>query len=121
MAGPQTLRFGAIALRSFEGLGLDQETEVNILAAVNNYIYGFVQREVAWQGFASRAEPAAAPAREDLSAGHLAARTKLHGDESFAFGLECLLDGFAVRVARAGGNGESAYGTDNSGDEESPP
>ena len=44
MAGPQTLRFGAIALRSFEGLGLDQETEVNILAAVNNYIYGFVQR-----------------------------------------------------------------------------
>ena len=110
VAGPQTLRFGAIALRSFEGLALDQETEVNILAAVNNYIYGFVQREVAWQRFASRAEPAAAPARENLSAEHLAARTKLHDDESVAFGLEGLLDGYAVRVARAGANGESACG-----------
>jgi AcrR family transcriptional regulator len=110
VAGPQTLRFGTTALRSFEGLALDQETEVNILAAVNNYIYGFVQREVAWQRFVSRAEPAAAPAREDLSAEHLAARTKLHDDESFAFGLECLLDGFAVRVARARANGKSARG-----------
>ena len=109
VAGPQTLRFGAMALRSFEGLGLDQETEINLLAAVNNYIYGFVQREVAWQRFAARAEPAAAPAHEDeISAEHLAARTKLHSDESFAFGLECLLDGFAVRVARTGVYGELA-------------
>ena len=111
VAGPQTLRFGATTLRSFEGLSLDQETEVNILAAINNYIYGFVQREVAWQRFAPRAEPAAAPAHEDeISAEHLAARTKLHGDESFAFGLECLLDGFAVRAARAESNGELARG-----------
>jgi len=36
------------------------------------------------------------------------AAAPLHGDESFAFGLECLLDGFAVRVARAGANGELA-------------
>ncbi|HEV2934408.1 MAG TPA: TetR/AcrR family transcriptional regulator [Streptosporangiaceae bacterium] len=105
VAGPQTLRFGATALRSLEGLDLDEDTEVNILAAVNNYISGFVQREAAWRRFASRAVPAAARGHDggdpELSAEHLAARTRLQDDQSFAFGLDCLLDGFAALVARA--------------------
>ncbi|MGH3150770.1 MAG: TetR/AcrR family transcriptional regulator [Streptosporangiaceae bacterium] len=111
VAGPQTLRFSALSLRSFEGLGLDPDTETNILGAVNNYVYGFVQREAAWQRLAARPEPAAAPRDAQpaetggagpytISAEHLAVRTKLHGDASFEFGLDCLLDGIADRIAQ---------------------
>jgi AcrR family transcriptional regulator len=110
VAGPQTMRYGAAALKSLEGLGLDEDTEVNILAAVNNYIAGFVQREAAWRRFASRAVPAATPGRDDgdpgMSAEHLAARTRLQNERSFAFGLDCLLAGFADLVARARQNGD---------------
>ena len=54
VAGPMTQRFGAIALRSFADLGLDPATEVNILSTINNYIFGFVQREAAWRRPAPR-------------------------------------------------------------------
>ena len=114
VAGPLTVRFGAVALRSFDGLGLDPATEVNILATVNNYIFGFVQREAAWRRLPARAEPAAVPSGTEssgaavnraqprgLSAGHLSARTSLHGDDSFEWGLACLLDGIAVRIGPA--------------------
>jgi AcrR family transcriptional regulator len=113
VAGPLTLRYGTVSLRSFEGLGLDPATEVNILATINNYIFGFVQREVAWQRLPARPGSAAAPAdaassgpdaegaRMDVfSAEHLSVRTKLHSDDSFEFGLECLLDGIAVRIGQ---------------------
>jgi AcrR family transcriptional regulator len=111
VAGPLTQRFGVVALRSFAGLGLDPATEVNILSTINNYIFGFVQREAAWQRLPGRAEPAAAPARTGssgaaasgtpLSPEHLSVRTALHGDDSFEWGLDCLLDGIAVRIVRA--------------------
>jgi hypothetical protein len=35
---------------------------------------------------------------------HHAVRMNLSGDESFAFGLDCLLDGIAMRIASAGGH-----------------
>lgn len=108
VAGPLTLRFGAVSLRSFEGLDLDPATEVNILGTINNYIFGFVQREAAWQRLPARPGPAAAPSGiqssepDALSAEHLSVRTRLHGDDSFEWGLACLLDGIAVRVEQAG-------------------
>jgi hypothetical protein len=74
---------------------------------------GFVQREAAWRRFASQAAAAAARGHgevPEMSAEHLEARTRLHGDESFVFGLDCLLDGFAVLIARIGTNGELARG-----------
>ena len=114
VAVPMTQRFGAVALRSFADLGLDPATEVNILSTINNYIFGFVQREAAWQRLPAPAEPAAAPtgigssgppangARPDaMSAEHLVVRTRLHGDDSFEFGLDCVLDGIAVRIGRS--------------------
>jgi len=36
-----------------------------------------------------------------MSAEHLSVRTELHGDHSFESGLDCLLDGIAVRIGRA--------------------
>ena len=121
VAGPQTQRFGAIALTSFTDLGLDPATEVNILSTINNYIFGFVQREAAWQRLPGRPEPAAAPAGtgspgpaasgsgpHELSAGHLSVRAELHGDESFEFGLQCLLDGIEVCIGRSPGTGRLA-------------
>ena len=108
VAGPLTLRFGAVSLRSFEGLDLDPVTEVNILGTINNYVFGFVQREAAWQRLPARPGPGAAPSGigssgpEALSAEHLSVRTRLHGDDSFEWGLACLLDGIAVRVEQAG-------------------
>ena len=110
VAGPQTVRWVTKALRSFEGVGLDPAIEVNILAVLNNYVYGFLLREEAWHRVASRVGPAAAPedarpgdggapAAGGLSGQHRAARLNLHGDEAFAFGLERLLDGIAVLIA----------------------
>jgi len=73
-AGPQTLRWGTRALRSFEGLGLGPVTEVNILALLNNYIYGFLLRENAWHRVASQVKPAMAA--EDARPGDGAPRQR---------------------------------------------
>jgi hypothetical protein len=113
--GPQTTRYGEVALRSLQGLGLDDAAQVNILAAVNNYVFGFLQRESGWQQLMSPSRTTTAQ-RETrprdratrtaghgiVSAQHLAARTNLSGDDSFAFGLDCLLEGIAARIAQAG-------------------
>lgn len=111
--GPRTIRYGQAAMRSLDGLGLDEAAEVNILAVLNNYISGFLQREMAWQRLASRIGPAtaepgtphagqAAHSARAATPRHLAARTRLADDESFAFGLDRLLDGIAVLVAQVG-------------------
>jgi AcrR family transcriptional regulator len=113
VAGPQTQRFITVALRTFGGLDLSEQTLADILAAVNNYIGGFVQREAAWSRFASRAAASAAPAPAGASPANsgpdaippevLAARTRLSGDASFEFGLRCMLDGIAAHIASRAG------------------
>jgi AcrR family transcriptional regulator len=111
--GPQTIRYAQAATRSLESLGLEEAAEINILAALNNYIYGFLQREMAWRQLTSRTGPATAGSATSLAgrapqggraltATSLAARTRLAGEESFAFGLNLLLDGIAALVAQAG-------------------
>jgi hypothetical protein len=75
----QTRRFITVALRTFDGLDLSEQYLADILAAVNNYISGFVQREAAWSRFASRA--------------------RLSGDASFEFGRQYMLDGIAAHLA----------------------
>ena len=43
VSGPQTLRYGEVGIASLKSLGLHDITEVNILAALNNYNFGFVE------------------------------------------------------------------------------
>ena len=40
---PSDLRYGEVGITSLKSLGLDDVTEVNILAALNNYNFGFVE------------------------------------------------------------------------------
>jgi AcrR family transcriptional regulator len=107
IAGPQTLRYGEVALQSLAGLGIDAAAQVNVLAALNNYVFGFLQRKAAWHHGTSPADAPSRPlpsvARSVVSVDHLSARTALAGDESFMFGLNCLLDGFAALAAPGSG------------------
>ena len=111
--GPLTRQYGAAVFRSLEGLGLDPKTQAYILAAVINYVSGFLQRETGWWAPEPAAPLSAAgegTAHSDLTEPaapepvvteqHLAARASAHSEESFTFGLNCLLDGIAVRIAQ---------------------
>jgi AcrR family transcriptional regulator len=113
--GPGTLRYAAVLLRSLATCGLDDTAAVNILAALNNYTTGFIQRELAWRQFLARTagnggppEPSALtgftqrPGGDPVPDHDLSVRLNLSGDESFAFGLDCFLDGVAALVARQG-------------------
>jgi AcrR family transcriptional regulator len=109
--GPNTRRYGDVALRAFDPIDLGLSTQFNVLAAVNNYIFGFLHREIAWEQLRERAglgedewrarlqaylEEAA---DEDRSvAEQMAERFGLVSRESFEFGLDCLLDGIAAHV-----------------------
>jgi hypothetical protein len=85
----------------------------HILAALNNYIFGFIYRETAWESVRERSglTDAAWTARlrrharkadgEQRGIGdQIAARLELHGDASFELGLELFLDGVAARLGR---------------------
>lgn len=112
VVGPKTRRFGELAPRVFDPLGLDDSIRIQILAALNNYLYGFVHRELAWEqvrrqrgltekqwsaclrGYVKRArvdDPGFAEPWE--------ARVALTSEDSFEFGLDCLLDGVTARIA----------------------
>jgi AcrR family transcriptional regulator len=110
--GPGTLRYAAIVLESLTGCGLDEPTAIKVLATLNNYIFGFVQRERAWQDLLGR-DPAPARWPQAAAAGgagrpvgdpapdrDLSARLTLIGDEGFAFGLDRFLDGIAALLSR---------------------
>jgi len=108
--GPGTLRYAAATLAILAESGIDETTGIKVLATLNNYIFGFLQREVAWRQPLAPAEPPVTPAadRTDVREGQLgeapmtdegiASRMRLAGDESFAFGLDRFLDGIAVLV-----------------------
>ena len=111
--GPKTRRFGEIAPRVFDPLELDSAVRIKILATLNNYLYGFVHREIAWEQ---------ARQRSGLTESQWSARLRTHVDqgrerdpefaepweanvplaseESFEFGLDCFVEGVAVLVAR---------------------
>jgi AcrR family transcriptional regulator len=119
--GPKTQRYGEFALSALDGLDLDVSTRIDILAALNNYVFGFLHREAAWEqlrersGLSSRQWSArmrrymdSTAERHPELASQIATRLELTSEASFDFGLECLLDGIAALVARsANGTGRS--------------
>lgn len=103
--GPNAQAWDRAALRALAGQRIDQTIQINILAMLFNYIFGFIHRELAWdklwQGVsAGEAEWARQARAADRELGRqLFVPLDLHGEASFEFGLECLLDGVAARLA----------------------
>lgn len=113
--GPKTRRFGELAPRVFDPLELDSSTRIRILATLNSYLYGFVHREIAWEQarrrrglteseWSARLRTYVDQARE-RDPGFVEpweASVPLAGEESFEFGLDCVVEGVAALVARTG-------------------
>ena len=111
MLGPNTQRYAAEASATLRSLGRTFAEEAEILAALNNYIVGFVHREHAWHEVIRRSGLTAAEWTRQLNglvaetaatrpelAEQMHARIDLHSDASFDFGLDCLIDGIAARA-----------------------
>lgn len=123
-AGPKSLRNVERALASFDGLGLDSGTAIDIVSTVGTYVMGAVLREVQERNNESLRERQNADLTDDemkrviaefteglratgryprlvalMDDGHDpdAAETR---DARFEFGLNCLLDGIAARLPR---------------------
>jgi AcrR family transcriptional regulator len=109
--GPNTRAWGRAAMRALADETADLATQINVLAALNNYIFGFIHREVAWRQLQERsglsdaewsrrlADYARRAAGDDPALEQeIAVRLDLHGDASFEFGLECFLDGVDHRL-----------------------
>jgi hypothetical protein len=110
--GPRTRRFGELAPRALDPLDLDAATRIQIFAMLNNYLYGFVHREIAWEQTRSAAgSPTSSGARRCAATSTRRAagprlRRALGGERrageraGFEFGLDCFVEGVAVLVAR---------------------
>ena len=113
--GPKTKRYALIASASLMALGVGRDEWTQVLAALNNYISGFVYRESAWKRLQSQSglEDREWSARlahlverttetDTELAMQTASRLGLHDTSSFEFGLEIFLDGIAAWLARLG-------------------
>lgn len=124
-AGPKSLRNLERTLASFDGLGLDGGTAIDIVTTVGTYVMGAVLREVQEHTNESFRERAFAGLTEDemqqvieefkdrvRATGRFPRLIRLLDDDHdpdaaetrdarFEFGLECLLDGIAARLPAA--------------------
>lgn len=96
--GPCTMHYGERALATFSGEDIDPISALNGLAALNNYVFGFAQRAAQLAPGTSAPKPLHPGDGRPLAA-ERRARADLTGDDSFAFGLNCLLDGMDRRIA----------------------
>lgn len=108
--GPQTQGYGEAALALLDGLGLELATRINIIAAINNYLYGFVHREAAWKRLKQRSgadeEQWRRPVQRLMHGSAPGSgvesrltRHQLWAEPSLEFGLDCLIDGIAARLS----------------------
>src|SRR5579863_2790085 len=100
--GPNTRRYGAYGMRVLGGLGLDPQARTDVLALLNNYLFGFAHREAAsgqlikraglteqqWQQRLGR-YAARARERDPGLARDIETRMHLTSNDSFEFGLDC--------------------------------
>jgi AcrR family transcriptional regulator len=109
--GPGIRRFAEWSLRVLEPLGVDRQTRTDILAIINNYMFGFAHRQTAWlqlreraglseQQWRQRLDAYLARARSDdpALAADIESRLHLTSEASFELGLDCVLDGIAARL-----------------------
>jgi AcrR family transcriptional regulator len=125
--GPNTLRMTDRSLAALDNVRIDTATAVNILQAVSTYVSGAVLREFQ-ELRAQREQERMGIDEQDFSDGLAAWRRKLAAtgqfdhflrilsdnvdpdaaetrNERFEFGLECMLDGIAAKLARLSANG----------------
>ncbi len=116
LPGPNSLRYVEVFLSALDGLGLDANTMGGIHSTVHAYVDGFAQHEAAEEEIRRRTgmteaewHTALAPYfQKILSSGQyptlarlIAENEDIDADASFEFGLECVLDGIAARIAAA--------------------
>jgi AcrR family transcriptional regulator len=112
--GPNNQRYAQAALAALSDAVTDPGQQVEVLALVNNYLFGFAHREAAWQqarrnsGLDDTQWAARIGRYLDQVAGQapvtaqvLSTRLHLASDQSFEYGLDCLLHGIAARLAPA--------------------
>lgn len=112
--GPNSLAHAEFSLAAVAGLGLDSATSYGIPNAVDDYVRGAVLGELEWGAFKRRAEAAAGDAptvrryyRQQAEADgrypelqrFASDSGEIDADANFEFGLGCLLDGIAARIA----------------------
>lgn len=93
--GPWALRYSAVAIRSLEGLGLDAATEVSVLATLNRYVVGYMQREAARQ---ARRAHRHTNVHANASTDEAESGEQRAADENFVFGLDCVLDRISAGI-----------------------
>jgi AcrR family transcriptional regulator len=109
--GPAIRRFAEWTLRVLEPLGVDRQTRTDILAIINNYMFGFAHRQTAWLQLRERAGLSEEQWRQRLDdyltrartadpalAADIESRLHLTSEKSFELGLDCVLDGIAARL-----------------------
>jgi AcrR family transcriptional regulator len=133
--GPNTMRNLELAMATTDQLGLDTVTALNVLGTISTYVIGAVLREFREIGVQRRDQEAMAQVGEqelqDMLVSHMqkiratgrfphfmrmwdedidpdAAETR---DDRFEFGLQCVLDGIAARVAARPAAAEAAEAT----------
>ncbi len=116
--GPNMMRHADLSLAAVDGLGLDMQTMFSIISVVDDYTLGFTLGEVNQD--VARRELGLTPeelrerwiadmepfTRDAIATGKYPRLARLEGDpfdfmdtdRIFAFGLECVLDGVAVRI-----------------------
>lgn len=119
--GPATRRYGEYGVAALAPLGLGRDQAVSVLAAVNNYVFGFAHRQGAWAqlrrragfteaGWAQRLDRYLDQARrEDPElAADIAIRMRLASEESFEQGLHYLIEGIAASLGQPAQHRDSA-------------
>jgi AcrR family transcriptional regulator len=111
---PNALRYVEMFLPKLDALGLESKTIGGILSTVEAFVYGFAQREAAEEDARRRAGMTEAEWRAALAAyfQQLLASDRYpafarfamqspdsDADARFEFGLDCVLDGIAARIA----------------------
>lgn len=107
--GPAVQRYGELTFRILDPVGLDQEDRIDVLAIMNNYVFGFVHRMVAWDRLRERSGLtdrqwndrlerfiAQVSETDPALAIDLEKRRSLTTLRSFEVGLDCVLDGVAA-------------------------